>query len=131
MIGFVASSFEQTEVKAADRRAAPESQLRGVLVSTPYEGGPTQQLDLVQCCHCQRVWAYQRGSGVERGWCMNCSGITCGSRECDVCVPAEQLIKNLEAGMPFAVARQHRPIVGGMATMEKCEKTASGLLLGR
>lgn len=125
----VPKTSELTEVKKADRRAAPVGQKRGELISTPYEGGPAQHHDIVQCCHCQRVWVYQRGSGIERGWCMRCNGITCGSHDCDVCVPAEQMLASMGAGMDYATARKHRPIA--VSVPVETPKAAPKIILGR
>lgn len=137
----MATARELTEVKRRDRRAAPAGQRRGVLVSRAYEGGPEQQHDVVQCCHCQRVWVYRRGSGVRRGWCMGCNGITCGSHACDVCVPFQQLLDNLAAGMDYEAARRHRPVKASVPaappkpapppTWREAPKPAAKLLLGR
>lgn len=93
------------------RRAAPAGQLAGVLVSTPRDGGKEVQTDMIRCCHCQRVWAWVVGSGRWRGRCGCCGGITCGPH-CPVqgCVPALQLIENLEAGMTFEAACLYRSI---------------------
>lgn len=106
----IVTARELTEIKRRDRRAAPTGQRRGVLVSRAYDGGAEQQIDVVQCAHCQRIWAYQAGSGRKRGWCTRCNAMTCGSDDCDICVPWQQLLANMAAGMPFAKARKHRPI---------------------
>lgn len=90
--------------------SAPTGQKRGVLVSTPYEGGPVVQTDIVQCCHCSRVWVWVPGSGRRRGFCMRCNGITCGSHTCDACVPFEQQLDNMECGRPV----DFRPIVASV-----------------
>jgi hypothetical protein len=95
------------------RHAAPTAApMRGVLISTPDDGGRATQLDTVQCVHCSRVWAWVPGSGRRRGYCARCHGLTCGSDACDHCVPVQQLIDNLEKGLPYDLARTFRPIVG-------------------
>jgi len=93
------------------RRAAPAGQLAGVLVSTPADGGKEVQTDMVCCCHCQHTWAWVAGSGRWRGSCRDCGGLTCGPG-CPVqgCIPALQLIENLEAGMLFDDACRYRSI---------------------
>jgi len=53
--------------------------------------------DTLQCTHCGCHWVVQPGSGIQRGWCLNCGGPTCGSRQCDVCVPLEKQIEMMEA----------------------------------
>jgi hypothetical protein len=35
-----------------------------------------------QCVHCQFVWEYHPGSGIKRGYCLNCDGFLCGRDEC-------------------------------------------------
>jgi hypothetical protein len=55
-------------------------------------------VDTVQCVHCGRHWLWEPGSGKQRGFCLGCNGITCGSKKCDVCVPMEQQLENMEAG---------------------------------
>ena len=110
----VSRKQELCEVKRSDFRAAPTAQRRGFLCMRPKDGGPEVQADLVQCCHCQRIFVYQRGSGNVRGFCMGCSGITCGCRACDVCVPWQQLIANLGAGLSYEEARAHKPITASV-----------------
>lgn len=34
------------------------------------------------CCHCQYTWEYKPGSGIRRGWCLNCNTFMCGRGEC-------------------------------------------------
>lgn len=45
--------------------------------------------DTVQCVHCNGHFVMQRGSGITRGWCRNCSGMICGPG-CLTCRPHEQ-----------------------------------------
>lgn len=126
----VSAARPLTEVDGT-RRSAPAGQVRGVLVSQAYEGGPEQQVDLCQCCHCQAVFPYVRGSGAVRGWCMRCGGITCGNHLCDVCVPWQQLIANLEAGMDYEAARRHRPIVASVpAAVPKAKAEKKVIVVG-
>ena len=89
--------------------SAPISHKRGVLVSSPLDSDKKKECEFVQCCHCQRLWLYKPGSGKVRGFCLRCMGVTCGP-DCDECVPAMQMIENMEAGMPWEQARKHRPI---------------------
>ena len=107
----VPSQRPLTEVSTA-RRRAPASQRRGVLVSG--EGGKQECADLVQCCHCQAIFPFVRGSGTDRGWCMGCNQMTCGHALCDPCVPWQQMIANLEAGMDYEAAKRHRPIMASV-----------------
>ena len=84
----------------------------GVLISTPFDCDRIQHQDLIQCIHCQFTTPWQPGSGRLWGFCARCNGWFCGWKEscCNYCVPAEAMIENLEAGMPYEVAVRHRPI---------------------
>ena len=59
---------------------------KGYLLKTD-EAGRKVEGDTLSCKHCQKMWVVQKGRGRERGWCMNCYGPTCGSKECRECVP--------------------------------------------
>jgi len=83
----------------------------GVLISSDIESDRTQHRDLVQCCHCQFTTIWTPGSGRYWGWCTRCNGFFCGWKEsCHNCVPAELMIENLELGLPYHLAIQHRPV---------------------
>ncbi|MCC6419930.1 MAG: hypothetical protein IT429_16975 [Gemmataceae bacterium] len=84
--------------------------MKGVLISTPVDSDRAVQRDTVQCCHCGRIWLWQPGSGRRRGFCTLCGGLTCGTGACDRCVPMEQMIENMEAGLPYELACRHKPI---------------------
>ncbi len=34
------------------------------------------------CVHCQKMWTYTPGSGVTRGWCLDCDGFICAEPQC-------------------------------------------------
>jgi len=38
------------------------------------------------------------GSGIKRGFCMKCFGITCGMKKCDECFPFEKKLDYYEKG---------------------------------
>jgi len=80
----------------------------GTLIT--YGDGPEVHQDTVQCCHCGRHWIWLPGSGRQRGFCTKCNGITCGNAKCDVCVPAEQQMENLENNRDVL----YRPIVSSV-----------------
>lgn len=108
--------------------AAPtHARMRGTLISTPIDGGKVVQSDTVQCVHCQAVWQWKPGSGKTRGFCLKCNGFFCGP-QCEACVPIEQVIENLEAGMPYHLARQHRPI---RVTVDGDVPEAPKIILGK
>lgn len=54
--------------------------------------------DTRQCVHCGRHWLWLKGSGKRRGWCLNCNGITCGTKHCDTCIPFEKKLDMYEKG---------------------------------
>lgn len=83
--------------------------MKGLLISTPLGSDKHLRRDTVQCVHCGRAWVWTPKSGRERGYCVRCGGFVCG-RGCEECVPYEALIENLEAGLPFFLARKHRRI---------------------
>lgn len=70
---------------------------------------PSLEIDTVACVHCGGHFAIQPGSGRIRGYCMNCSGPICGP-SCAACVPVEQYLANLEAGLPSELADKFTPI---------------------
>lgn len=35
-----------------------------------------------QCIHCQGMWTYRPGSGIQRGYCLRCNGLLCCRPEC-------------------------------------------------
>lgn len=67
----------------------------GFIFSGGREIGATRQ-----CVHCGGHFYSRQGSGIKRGWCMNCNGITCGCDRCDTCVPFQQWLDNVEKGRP-------------------------------
>lgn len=73
-----------------------------------YTMGPWGELhegETLSCRHCQFTWVLTRGANKERGYCTLCMGHTCGSEACMACVPAEQRMDNLEAGLPELTPR--------------------------
>lgn len=88
-----------------------------VIVITPHDGSRETQVDLVACVHCGRHWPLGKAltdhaaGRVQFGFCTRCGGITCAGERCAKCVPAEQQLENMEAGLPLC----HRPIVAGFS----------------
>jgi hypothetical protein len=58
-----------------------------------------QVADTLQCCHGGEHWIVRKGSGIRRGWCMNCSKPTCGAPKCDPCVPFDKKLTLFEKGI--------------------------------
>tara|TARA_Y100000310_G_scaffold98201_1_gene95921 strand:- start:16490 stop:16765 length:276 start_codon:yes stop_codon:yes gene_type:complete len=56
-----------------------------------------QVADTARCVHCGKHFVMVRGSGRRRGFCLKCSGMTCGAATCLACVPAERRIERREA----------------------------------
>ncbi len=61
-------------------------------------GGELTEGQTLSCCHCQRTWILQKGSGRMRGYCPRCDRYHCGNPECFECVPVERRLENAEAG---------------------------------
>lgn len=68
-----------------------------LLVTDRFDGKVLDEGYLRQCVHCQYTWTHRPGSGILRGFCMNCMGHTCGRKACDTCYPKEQRIEDMEA----------------------------------
>ena len=50
-----------------------------------------READTVQCVHCQMHWIIVPGSGMKRGFCNLCNGLTCGKQKCESeCMPWEK-----------------------------------------
>ncbi len=58
---------------------------------------PVVEGETLMCVHCQHIWIIRPGSGISRGFCMNCDGPTCGRGHCEThCVPFEKVIEAQE-----------------------------------
>lgn len=57
--------------------------------------GATTVADTACCVHCGGHWVVQRGSGIARGFCMNCNGPYCGPG-CQNCIPTEKMLETIE-----------------------------------
>lgn len=94
---------------------APDRFRVGQMEIVPRDGAPTETRDIVCCVHCGYMWAYQRGSGRVRGFCMACNGLLCG-RKCCRCRPCQHWMKgieNIEAGRAEDHPANPRIIVPG------------------
>ena len=49
------------------------------------------------CVHGGEQFISIRGSGIRRGWCLRCRGVTCGKAACDPCIPFEAKLDYVEA----------------------------------
>jgi hypothetical protein len=56
------------------------------------------EADTLQCVHCGGHFPVRPGSGKIRGFCTRCNGPVCGPG-CKECVPTEQYLENMEAGI--------------------------------
>lgn len=73
-------------------------------ITDPGADKPVLEVKTLQCVHCLAHWVPEPGSGRVRGWCRNCMGPVCGPG-CAKCVPAEQMLENIEAGRPEGFTR--------------------------
>ncbi len=70
----------------------------GAFLLTHLDGVGDSNEDTMQCVHCDMHWSLALGSGISRGFCLNCGGATCGKELCETkCRPAEQLVEEIEA----------------------------------
>lgn len=51
-----------------------------------------------QCPHCNGHFVSIKGSGIKRGYCTMCGGVTCGKQKCDRCTPFEKKLEEYEKG---------------------------------
>ena len=74
----------------------------GELHTMPWDSDKAKVEKTVQCVHCGAHHvvkeAFERAILGTLGFCSRCKGITCGRAMCEVCVPAEQQLENMEAG---------------------------------
>ena len=70
-------------------------------ISGPLLPGQASEGETLMCMHCQNHWRIRPGSGMERGWCSNCNGPTCGWQQCETtCVHFEKAIEIMEGRNP-------------------------------
>lgn len=69
--------------------------------------------DTLRCVHCSAHWVHQEGSGIRRGWCLNCKGPICGSPLCDDCIPLESRLEGWEQG------KTKKQVMNELAAMPK------------
>lgn len=67
-----------------------------IIVQGP--GGLPVQRETHRCCHCQKHFLVQRGSGRLRGLCSRCGGVTCGPTCSSACVNWERALDLYEKG---------------------------------
>jgi len=79
-----------------------------ITILDPGADRPVAEIPTLQCVHCGGHFPVQPGSGKIRGYCTRCRGPVCGPK-CAKCVPAEQLLENIEHGREL----DFRPIVSG------------------
>jgi len=68
----------------------------GYGVWTSPDARPVEK-DTLQCCHCNKHWFVEPGSGKTRGFCINCMGPHCGGPACVSCTPFEKQLAAWEA----------------------------------
>ena len=57
---------------------------------------PVKERDTFTCCHCNKIIVVRSGSGIERGYCVNCDDLHCGGSSCWNCVPFERKLLAME-----------------------------------
>ena len=63
-------------------------------IAGPLRPGQVSEGETVMCVHCQKHWEIKPGSGISRGFCFNCNGLTCGKQKCETeCMPFEKSIE--------------------------------------
>lgn len=78
-------------------RLVPRRSAGAWIIDDP-EAPVEQNVDTLMCVHCGAHWSPVTGSGRQRGYCMNCRGVTCGKQLCEMrCLPVEALIERIEA----------------------------------
>lgn len=65
----------------------------GIILVNEYEVAST-----VQCKHCGGHFVHRRNTGIQRGWCFNCAGSTCGQGKCRECMHFKKKIGLYEKG---------------------------------
>ena len=75
--------------------------------SGPY--GETIERYLYACCHCGATWectTRELGGKLAGGYCGKCVGFFCKNPNCEKCIPFEQQLENVEAGLPRDTQRK-------------------------
>lgn len=78
------------------------------------DGGRVIEYGMSGCVHCGGQFPTPRmgtsdadkATRIGRGFCQNCNGYVC-SKGCEVCVPVDLLLENMEKGRPI----DFRPII--------------------
>ena len=71
----------------------PGKVMGGFVITGPTLPGQAAEGDTHMCPHCMGHWRIQIGSGIQRGWCAQCNGPTCGQRKCLPCIPWERAME--------------------------------------
>jgi hypothetical protein len=57
----------------------------------------------VQCVHCGGHYIPRPGSGIKRGYCLNCQGPLCGGPRCRECIPFQKKLEMQAKGIPVII----------------------------
>lgn len=83
------------------RRSVSSRRKRGVIQSTPADGGRVVERELIQCCHCQFTKSFEVGDELRWGLCMQCMDWHCPKVGCRTkCVPIKRWLENKARGRP-------------------------------
>ncbi len=90
------------ERQAPGAKTVTHRRAMGWAMTTDPDFGTTEY-ETLMCMHCQYHWQIQPGSGIRRGWCMNCGGPTCGKKRCETsCKHFEKVVEEIEAAARMA-----------------------------
>lgn len=86
----------------------------GEVITMPWDSDKAIHEKTVQCVHCGAHHhiknAFEQATLGKLGFCARCNGITCGRELCEACVPQEQQLENMEAGLFGEAINTYRPI---------------------
>lgn len=88
-------------------------QADGELITMPWDSDRAKIEKTIQCVHCGAHHvikeAFERACQGKLGFCARCNGPTCGRAICEPCVPQEQQLENMEAGIVGPEVKIFRP----------------------
>ena len=89
--------------------SAPDFRKEASVIQLTEDGSTILEVGMVMCCHCGGHFERESGSGIVRGFCMNCNGHVCGPG-CAECVNYEKQLDMLDGGLdPTAVKVGRNP----------------------
>lgn len=82
--------------------AAPKTNVAATRIEiNPLVPGRVER-EMARCCHCERYWIIEPGSGRKRGFCMGCNAVNCGAQACvEKCNPWERQFEAMRQRQRF------------------------------